>query len=613
MSEEVIFKPIEEFSKIKSDFAIATNEYFDELVKKSNINIEENRNHVKIYNSQQNKVNHLKIKLNDIKSVKTFLIVISIISFVAAAFLMFLPFIFKNIEQYWYFFLIALVLISGAIYSLIMVNTKLKDVILKKQEELKKEQIIASKYLETCYNDMYPLNNLFDWQMAPSILSKVSPLFKFDRYFTNNRYLDMLKNFNLYKYNDENTSILNCLSGELSGNPFVMVKSLGRKMGTKLYSGSIVISWTTTHTDSNGNTHVDTHTETLTATISKPCPKYMTTTKLHYGNEAAPKLNFCRLPQHGDDLNEKQREKTIKNRMKDIQKKAEEQIKKGTGNFTPMGNDAFDVFFHALNRNDEVEFRLLFTPLAQQNMLALILNNKPYGDDFIFDKFGSLNTIIADHSQNFNYNVAPNYFKHYDYDEIQNKFTSYCNEFCQSIYFAFAPILSIPMYQMHKAHSSIYKDNNIDTSLSRFEKEGLANKIGHDYFRPKKADKFEPVMIKYDSSNSNNNVDTIHFLTSSYEKIKKVEFVSKMGGDGHMHTIPVDYYEYKEVNGESDITVIDLNCSEQKFNNFKKSSNDSSLFKESYTFERGLFAFGLSSSAPINSESINSLFKKIND
>ena len=53
-------------------------------------------------------------------------------------------------------------------------------------------------------------------------------------------------------------------------------------------------------------------------------------------------------------------------------------------NFTEMGNAKFDALFGAVDRNNEVEFRVLFTPLAQKNMLDLLTDKNHYGDDFYF-------------------------------------------------------------------------------------------------------------------------------------------------------------------------------------------------------------------------------------
>ena len=67
--------------------------------------------------------------------------------------------------------------------------------------------------------------------------------------------------------------------------------------------------------------------------------------------------------------------------------------------FTSMSNTDFEVLFDALDRTDEVQFRTLFTPLAQTNMVSLIRSQTGYGDDFVFVKANRMNFVATDHSQ----------------------------------------------------------------------------------------------------------------------------------------------------------------------------------------------------------------------
>lgn len=57
--------------------------------------------------------------------------------------------------------------------------------------------------------------------------------------------------------------------------------------------------------------------------------------------------------------------------MEDFREDTEDNFSKS---ITLLANDEFEVLFRALNRNNEVQFRLLFTPLAQQNMIDLLLD-----------------------------------------------------------------------------------------------------------------------------------------------------------------------------------------------------------------------------------------------
>ena len=74
-----------------------------------------------------------------------------------------------------------------------------------------------------------------------------------------------------------------------------------------------------------------------------------------------------------------------------------------TTNYQRFGNDEFEVLFGGTNRNNELEYRLLFTPLAQKNLLSIIKNPIPYGDDFSFIKDKMINVIRSNHSQTFDY------------------------------------------------------------------------------------------------------------------------------------------------------------------------------------------------------------------
>lgn len=64
-------------------------------------------------------------------------------------------------------------------------------------------------------------------------------------------------------------------------------------------------------------------------------------------------------------MNERQLEKYVKRETKKLEQKEEKATKNGE-NFTVMANNEFDALFNGDDRDNEVEFRLLFTPLAQK-------------------------------------------------------------------------------------------------------------------------------------------------------------------------------------------------------------------------------------------------------
>jgi hypothetical protein len=82
---------------------------------------------------------------------------------------------------------------------------------------------------------------------------------------------------------------------------------------------------------------------------------------------------------------DKDNDKFVASRVKDLDKLEEKAVKAGK-TFTKLGNDEFEAFFGADDRDNEVEYRLLFTPLAILNEMDLIKNPAPFGDDFYMEE-----------------------------------------------------------------------------------------------------------------------------------------------------------------------------------------------------------------------------------
>ena len=103
--------------------------------------------------------------------------------------------------------------------------------------------------------------------------------------------------------------------------------------------------------------------------------------------------------------------------------------------FTMMSNKEFEVLFHADDRNDEIEFRLLFTPLAQAQMISLLNDTQEgYGDDFSFVKREKINMLSPEHLQNDDLDVDPEQFRDYSFDNVKAYFIKRSNAFFKSFY-----------------------------------------------------------------------------------------------------------------------------------------------------------------------------------
>ncbi len=591
MAEDILYRPRELFrTQLKDAYHKTAEEYFDNLTKESKVSPEKNAEHVKEYKKCLEEEKELGKSASSAKGLKGFVIFAMILLFVLGT--VFLLFGILQVASLWYLIIVGLAAIAGGIVLAVVLGKKISAMVAERELALQKAQEKTKDALNTCYADMALLNASFDWNAPCAIMEKATPIIDLDPVFTPERFCYLRDKFGFQEETDPHVTVLGAISGNIQGNPFIVEKILTEHTHNKTYTGSITISWTTTYHDKNG-THTQHHSQVLTATIERPAPFYRTDVRLIYGNEAAPRLHFSRVPYGADKMNEKERDKAAEKGMKQLRSLSESQLSKGAKHvITPMGNDHFDVFFGASDRDDEAQFRLLFTPLAQKNILDLIENSSPYGDDFVMVKDGMVNSIASGHSQRFDYSANPENFMGYDWAQMKANFVNYCDAYIRSLFFDLAPLLSIPLYQMHKPHEYIYK--GFASNLTSFEHEIMANGMSPSCFRPKEAGKDLPLIIKEISSKKVGESDEVLLSAYSFKETPMVEGVPKMGGDGHMHTVPVHWIQYDLVKKETSIGVKNVGGTRKDFLLNKAEKN---LGLSNPYFERGLLAFVLAKEA----------------
>ncbi len=461
----------------------------------------------------------------------------------------------------------ALLSVAGVWFVFSKLNGEIRS--LTEQIGLMREE--CDRKIAAAYGQLRALNELFDWSTVAEVVRRTIPNLVLDNFFSRER-LDDLKN--VYGWNDEfnrDKSILYCHSGDLHGNPFVLGESLNFKMGTKTYTGSLHISWQEqeTYTDSNGKTrtHWVTKLETLHASLDKPCPEYNKEKFLIYGNEAAPDLSFSRRPTGFADgsLFDKTR---LKWRMSSQAEKARKNVE-----YTVTSNRVFNALFSADDRDHEIQFRLLFTPLAQQEMVKLLQDNDiGYGDDFTFRKRRKINMILAAHLRDFDISASPDRFRHYDLEHIRDVFLAYNAEFFRAFYFAMAPLLVIPLYQQTppSRFGTVYDKK--PGSVSFWECESLANSFDPEVFR-------HPNSITTDILKTSSEVrpdgDTVVSVTAhGFRGVEHTEYISKHGGDGRWHDVPVHWTEYIPVRRTSPFVVRETNEASRREFNLQKAGSE---------------------------------------
>lgn len=526
---------------------------FDELAARSGVDIAQNRATVKKYDAKLRLIDKTNKLIGDLKAKRGLLTALIVIGGILLIF----GFIQLLHRSYVYGGISAPIGIILILVGAIVIAKKIKPRLAEMKKEKMTQSEAAQKLLDEANKQMAPLNALFEDTMTKQLIEKTVPLIKIDDNFDMRRYDYLSGKYGFGEDDNENFSTIGILTGEILGNPFVVDRKLIHSLGSFTYTGSLLITWTEVTTDSEGHARTVHHSQTLHASVTKPKPFYSSHTRLIYGNDAAPSLHFSRTPSHSEDLNEKQLERKIKKGVKKIRARQEDSNK-----FTEMGNEEFDVLFGALNRDNEVEFRLLFTPLAQKNMLALLKDAEGYGDDFQMQKSGCLNYISSEHSAQWDPDTDPSAYRSHSFDLAKKKFVSFNDGYFRSLYFDLAPLLSIPLYQQQKPREYIYKES-YPRNYTRYETEYAVNHIRQGAFAPVGA--ATGCILKTSLLRKDGKSDKVLVTAHAYRTEERVDFVPTLGGDGHIHDVPVHWTEYIPIKRNSTVMLKELGVSTLQF------------------------------------------------
>lgn len=522
------------FDTLERKAASEAEKFFNNLVKESKINIEENKIASKKYENELSHIDEAKQKIKKYKELEIFFIILIVIFGLVRTIFMFQQ-LYTSFSLLPIFIPVYIVLLGLSIFLIIYLSKSNRKKIVLLRNKKNTHLNNSKELLDQCNKIISPLLSLFDYSDPDTVFQKVTPLVQLDLIFDKEKlaYIDYLTSCGVENTNKK-SSLVYIKSGAINSVPFVILKSKNHYMGSKTYHGSLVVSYPVTYRDSEGHTHTEIRHETLFASVIKPYPEYYYDEYLHYASRKGENLSFNRRPFYLQKIdNEKQYNKFIEKNMKKILKE-----KKNSSTFTELNNDEFEVLFHALNRDNEQEFRLLFTPLGQKAIVHLI-KNSPYGDDFTYKKVKKLNSIFASHSLIGDRSCNPANYYSYSYDICKEKFISYCKDYFKSIFFEVAPILSIPIFQQYKKERFTYNKDLFPYNYSRLDHEAVANLFSEDI---DKSDTQTIRKTKYITSV--NSWDIFEIISHGYKAIPRVDMIPRIAGNGKTYLVPVHYNEY---------------------------------------------------------------------
>lgn len=540
---EDILSPLEQFQSYKEKFREIAEKTFEELTSASGVNPEENRALcVEIQDIQTNNKKTAKT-LKWWTALCVFMWIVAVVCVIIC--------IADGFKSGW---LIPTLCIVGCVSMLVLLFWKIHPII-KKYKSIKNEQetLIKNKEQEA-WDMMAPLNRLYDWDVFNRMMTQTVPRLEFDPYFTSQRLADLVNSYGWDENFSKERSVIYSHSGLINGNPFVIARTRKMEMGTKEYKGELTVKWKTVEIDSEGKRHERNHSETLRASVHKPYPEYYEKTRLIYGNDAAPDLNFTR------DANDDKLEvdsRAYKRKLKEIEKFSRD-LK---NDFAMATNEEFEVLFTTTNRNNNQQYFLLFTPLAQENMIKIIRDKElGYGDNFQFMKHRKMNTLTAGHMQDLPLDMNPRMFWSSNYDKAKQVFLETTCENFRAIYFAFAPLLSIPMYQQIRPVSAIY-GTDMPRQSTYWEHEALANFWGEDKFADPSC--ATHCILKTEEDRKNDGTVEVKVRAYGYRAEPRIDYVSKYCRDGNYYDVPVHWDEYIPVMGSGSMTLQEDTIDEQ--------------------------------------------------
>lgn len=432
----------------------------------------------------------------------------------------------------------------------------------------------TTKLEKEAWQQMAPLNRLYDWDILTRMMSQTVPKLEFDPYFTTQRLADLQEVYGWDGTFNQERSVIYSHSGLINGNPFVLCRTRKMEMGTKTYYGHKTIYWTTRERGSDGKMHTVRHSETLTASVTAPYPGYYEKTRLIYGNTAAPDLKFYRkqsgLANCEGSLSYRWQRRKLRKKSRDLT----------NNDFAMMTNEEFEVAFDTSNRNSNQQYALLFTPLAQANMLKLLKDSSAsYGDDFDFEKNCMINTILPDHIQSIDLDMNPHQYQNFDYDKAEKDFYDINAQYFRAIYFCFAPLLCVPMYQQIRSQENIY-GRDMQRHSAFWEHEALANFWGQDHFKHPQC--VTDCILKTKKEQTSGDSSSVTVYAYGYRVEQRISYITKWGGDGRTHKVPVYWDEYLPVTGKRRMDIAEDNhYDDAKANQHQRIAHVTEVLKDS--------------------------------
>ena len=222
---EDIYDPLDEYvNTFAPRFKQVAKDTFAQLSKEAGVDIEANRQTCKLLYKTQADLRSVKSKFGW----TVFLCVLMWGGVVGGGFAIYN--MYDRIEPWG----IAL-LVVGIAVVLLLLFWKVHPLIKRLNGERNELAEKVAQYQKEAWQQMAPLNRLYDWDVLTRMMTKTVPKLEFDAYFTTQRLADLQEVYGWDGSFNKERSVIYSHSGLINGNPFVLCRTRKMEMGSKTY------------------------------------------------------------------------------------------------------------------------------------------------------------------------------------------------------------------------------------------------------------------------------------------------------------------------------------------------------------------------------------------
>ena len=323
---------------------------------------------------------------------------------------------------------------------------------------------------------------------------------------------------------NKNESLYCELHGGVYYHPFMYLICKCMEMRDVPYTGSTIVTYTT----SDGHGGYRTHTTTVTATIYKPKPFYEKDTHFVYKINAYPDLTFNSLP-------------SLKNEH------AVNKFYKQHKEYEKMENPKFDLLL-PFERSDDLQFHTVFSIFTQEQIVNCI---EQYGlENLKIVKTGRfVYTNLDNNLTNKNLVYSGDVFLDYNPKVIRDNFIKAMNDNMKFLYQYMSPIFSVGLFQQERFIIPKSKASNNNAVGCMIQKFINSNATTTNYFHPKTSNVVYDAIPSTKVLYANPNYAVTLMRMESFSHANKVENVTKYF-QGKVVIVPVHYLEFHPLENE---------------------------------------------------------------